>query len=231
MLRSDAQLPSNPAKQAIESRRLFKLRRDTFKVIGQVEPLNMKEAYALFIFGSREICMPVRKKVRTPEAERIFQLRKQLNLDQEGFAAKIGVDQGTISKWENGRVKPGPHTYRLLASLARGDLRSQFLKDAGLVFMGGAGFEPSSVSEGSPLSKAIESVPGEGLSRNEIAAVPPMDLDLLTFVIETIDSELKKRGLKLPSRKYAEAIVLSYEFCHRTGERNSNMVGRLLRIA
>lgn len=152
-------------------------------------------------------CMPSGKKNRTPEAERIFQLRKQLGVDQNAFARQLKVNQGTISKWENGEAKPGPHTYIQLAELAVGDLKRLLRKDGGI---GEGGRQPP---------------------REETEKIPSWDPELLIFVIGVIDEELEKRARKLPSRKYAEMVVLFYEFCHQTGRRDSDMVGRLLMIA
>ncbi|MDA1095814.1 MAG: helix-turn-helix transcriptional regulator [Chloroflexi bacterium] len=35
-------------------------------------------------------------------------LRSQLGLTQEQFAAKVGVTWSTVNRWENGRGKPSP---------------------------------------------------------------------------------------------------------------------------
>lgn len=36
----------------------------------------------------------------------IRSLRQQLGLSQTQFAQKLGVTQGTVSQWENGRIQP-----------------------------------------------------------------------------------------------------------------------------
>ena len=41
-------------------------------------------------------------------SEMVKELRGQLDLTQEQFAAKIGVTWSTINRWENGRGKPSP---------------------------------------------------------------------------------------------------------------------------
>jgi len=38
----------------------------------------------------------------------VKELRSQLELTQEQFAAKIGVTWSTVNRWENGRGKPSP---------------------------------------------------------------------------------------------------------------------------
>ena len=44
-------------------------------------------------------------------------LRKRLNLSQSALADKLGVDQGTVSRLENGRAPSGP-VQRLLEQMA-----------------------------------------------------------------------------------------------------------------
>ncbi|MHB1535082.1 MAG: helix-turn-helix domain-containing protein [Acidimicrobiales bacterium] len=56
--------------------------------------------------------------------------REELNLDQAGLARSLGVQQQTISKWEQAIAVPKPHRIRRLAELLRVDL-SDLLKYAG----------------------------------------------------------------------------------------------------
>ncbi len=57
------------------------------------------------------------------------------------------------------------------------------------------------------------------------------DRELLTFVIQTVNHELKKRERQLPDRKYATLVALFYELCQQTGKRDSAMMGELLKQA
>ena len=41
-------------------------------------------------------------------SEIVKELRAQLGLTQEQFAAKVGVTWSTVNRWENGRGKPSP---------------------------------------------------------------------------------------------------------------------------
>ncbi len=41
-------------------------------------------------------------------SEMVKELRAQLGLTQEQFAAKVGVTWSTVNRWENGRGKPSP---------------------------------------------------------------------------------------------------------------------------
>jgi DNA-binding transcriptional regulator YiaG len=52
-------------------------------------------------------------------------LREKLGLTQVQLAVALGVDQGTVSKWENGGKPRGPATILLqnLASSSRGRRR------------------------------------------------------------------------------------------------------------
>lgn len=49
----------------------------------------------------------------------IRELRQQLNLSQEKFAAKLGVSFKTVNRWENGHSMPSPMALRLIAELRR----------------------------------------------------------------------------------------------------------------
>jgi transcriptional regulator with XRE-family HTH domain len=40
--------------------------------------------------------------------------RKRLGITQSDLAAKIGVTQGTVSRWESNQATPDPKTARLL---------------------------------------------------------------------------------------------------------------------
>ncbi|WP_309236508.1 helix-turn-helix transcriptional regulator [Microcoleus sp. FACHB-672] len=48
----------------------------------------------------------------------VRELRQEMGLTQEKFAAKIGVTFPTINRWENGRAKPSPLAMeKILATL------------------------------------------------------------------------------------------------------------------
>ncbi|MCW5745064.1 MAG: LexA family transcriptional regulator [Alphaproteobacteria bacterium] len=50
--------------------------------------------------------------------QRIKTLRKQQNLTQQEFAAKLGVTQPTVHRWEKGAFEPDAQTLKLLAETA-----------------------------------------------------------------------------------------------------------------
>ena len=47
----------------------------------------------------------------------IFELRKRSGLSQSELAAKVGVTNKAVSKWEVGKAKPSVETIRKLAVL------------------------------------------------------------------------------------------------------------------
>jgi DNA-binding transcriptional regulator YiaG len=47
----------------------------------------------------------------------IRHLRRQLNLSQEQFAARLGVSFKTVNRWENGHTTPSPMALKLIAAL------------------------------------------------------------------------------------------------------------------
>lgn len=49
----------------------------------------------------------------------VRELRQQLGLTQEKFAAKLGVTYLTVNRWENGRTKPSPMAMKLIEGLLR----------------------------------------------------------------------------------------------------------------
>jgi transcriptional regulator with XRE-family HTH domain len=183
--------------------------------------------------GSRGFSVQSREKENALIAQRIRDLRRSLGLYQEPFAEKLGLDQTTVSKWEKGKARPTPDALVRLASLAEGVDKLFFLGHAGL---------PKEYFEGAKMIPEIEAASARTVARafNEDRSRPapgkassnhPLDPELLAFVIERVNLELEKRKKKLPHAKYAEMIVLVYEFCLQTGRRDLEMVSRMLKIA
>jgi len=50
--------------------------------------------------------------------QRIKTLRKQQDLTQQEFAARLGVTQPTVHRWEKGAFEPDPQTLTVLAGMA-----------------------------------------------------------------------------------------------------------------
>jgi transcriptional regulator with XRE-family HTH domain len=229
MLRCNAQLSSYPAEKPIESGSLCQLWRDTFKVVGQVEPSEYETDHTTaFIYGQEDFSVQGKTEVLGLIAERIRLLRGELKLRQEEFAERLGQDQTTISKWERAKARPTPEALVKLAMLASDVDKLFFLGHAGLpkeYLMG----EPMIPELKAASSRVIQKAVG---SRSESSRTGPLwDPELLTFVIETIEAGLQKRKRRLPPEKYAAAVILAYEHCYFSGQRDAKMLGRLLKIA
>ena len=76
--------------------------------------------------------MPFGKKERSLVSQRIKDLRAKLGLNQTDFAKQLDTDQGSISKWEGGKVVPTPDALVRMASLADGVDKLFFLTNAGV---------------------------------------------------------------------------------------------------
>ena len=50
-------------------------------------------------------------------ARKIKELRSELDLTQEKFAAKVGVTFSTVNRWESGKSKPSPLAMRQIEEL------------------------------------------------------------------------------------------------------------------
>ncbi|MBE9167448.1 helix-turn-helix transcriptional regulator [Pleurocapsales cyanobacterium LEGE 06147] len=61
--------------------------------------------------------MPTRKPLQTSDL--IRELRRQFNLSQEKFAARLGVSFKTVNRWENGHTTPSPMALKLIAELVK----------------------------------------------------------------------------------------------------------------
>lgn len=67
-------------------------------------------------------------------SEMVKDLRAQLGLTQEQFAARVGVTWSTVNRWENGRGKPSPlalgHVLEIVQEAAGVDakIKEYFLK-------------------------------------------------------------------------------------------------------
>jgi transcriptional regulator with XRE-family HTH domain len=145
-------------------------------------------------------------------AVRIKDLREnKLRVNQTVFARLVGVRQPVISLYESGDRTPSH-----LALCRMGEL--------------------SGPDKEWWLQQAEKEIPGEDsgglrLSEVQLSETVSWDPEMLEFVIETVNEELKKRGRKLSDRKFAKIVVLIYEFCKKIGERDSEMVKRFLDAA
>jgi putative transcriptional regulator len=60
----------------------------------------------------------------------VWELRLQMGLTQEKFAARLGVTYLTVNRWENGRTKPSPMALKLIEEILKrmGDRGERLLK-------------------------------------------------------------------------------------------------------
>jgi transcriptional regulator with XRE-family HTH domain len=135
--------------------------------------------------------------------ERIRAYRESLSLSQEKFASAFGGTKRAIQNNESGKTAPNS---KLLRELARRGLNVNWLL---------TGNGPMLFRDLTPKNEQIIQI----------------DHDLVIYVIEALDAELKKRKRQLPIRKYAELVALFYELCQQTGQRDASIMGRLLKIA
>jgi len=63
--------------------------------------------------------MPAKKTSGSNRSEMIKELRIQLGLTQEQFAARVGVTFSTVNRWEAGRSQPSPLAWREIERLSR----------------------------------------------------------------------------------------------------------------
>lgn len=161
---------------------------------------------------------PGSAKDRSPQGQRIFRLRKDvLNLDQEGFAQRLDVKQATVSRWESGEITPSRAVYRELARLAppNSDIQRDLLIDGGF----------------SHVTRRMRELNESELPDTKNTTVLRWDRELMVFVIAAVNKELRKRGRELSDEKYATLVALFYELCYQTGQRDSDIVEQLLKIA
>lgn len=160
---------------------------------------------------------PKPKKIVTDSeaARRIRELRESRSETQTAFARQLGTLPSAVSKWEAGRNLPEPKIFARLANLSEGEAKLYFQNQAGL-----QGASVGFIAE-------MSVVPGSR-SKNDGLVWDP---ELMTLVIQTVNQKLRTKNKRLSDRKYAELIVLLYDFCYQTRRPDSAMVERFLQIA
>jgi transcriptional regulator with XRE-family HTH domain len=174
---------------------------------------------------SRGKYVSVRKKQNVGTGSQIKALREKLGMNQTAFAFALGTRPSTVSKWESDHNRPSPDVFVRLAKIADGAEKLFFLEEAGL---------PPSYFYGEKMLPEIKEASTRVVSR-ALGAVAEKEIlwdrELLTFVIQTVNHELKKRERQLSDRKYATLVALFYELCQQTGKRDSAMMDELLKQA
>lgn len=162
-------------------------------------------------------------------------------MDQNAFADAVGVDQGTVSKWENGRALPEWRAYARLALMASGQLRAELLTDGGPrahreadALLAGAGQLQRLVEEGGSSEVPWVLPVGPGRGRSETPGPEDAvgwDRELAALVVTVAANYLNTHGQKLPIEQFGRLVALLYEFSYRTGRCEPSIVGHLLKRA
>jgi transcriptional regulator with XRE-family HTH domain len=236
MLGTDAEFAGHAAVDSVKIGGQLKLR--CRRLIGrmQVEPLRYTREDSLArIFCQGKNYAAVKKEELPLYAQKLRALRDKLGFRrQTEFAAALGTRQATVSRWLNGTARPLPEIFMRIAGLAQGADRSFFMREAGIPLNDAGeldfGATPlrREISKGAivPLNQHNKDRKAGHTSQPDV--VVHWNPELLVFVVETLNGKLKERRLKLPDSKYAQAVVLCYEFCIRLGRRDAETVEKFL---
>ena len=134
--------------------------------------------------------------------DRIKNARIALQLTQDQICAKSGIPLSTFGKYERGLMNPGTEA---IEGLVRAGINANWLLTA----------------EGPML---LADIP---LTNEKIS---PLDVEVLTHVIEEIEKTLNKRKLVLDAAQKAALIQLIYDYCVETGKNNAGTVERFLKL-
>jgi SOS-response transcriptional repressor LexA len=145
-------------------------------------------------------------------AQRIKELRRELNLSQDQFSRRLEVTKKTIAEWEQSRQVPSPERCLQLARLAApaGPLRRWFIREA----LGRIGAESRLVLDAllpEPRKPAVESGPGTP----ELRVIASADWSQRMQALEALDHFvpvplLTDAAAAGPPRDIAEADIEGY---------------------
>lgn len=71
--------------------------------------------------GIASACCPFRQWISPPG--HITRLREALGLTQAAFAAQVGVDKMTVSRWERGTIRPGKTAIKRIEAIRKRAIR------------------------------------------------------------------------------------------------------------
>lgn len=108
---------------------LFKFRSDSDNINRGISRHYESENNEHFHIMSREKCVSVEKKRAEDIGSRIKALRTKLRMNQSQFGLALGLDQGTVSKWEKGKNRPTPDAFVRIAKLAEDPSDKMFFLD------------------------------------------------------------------------------------------------------
>jgi transcriptional regulator with XRE-family HTH domain len=101
----------------------------------------------------------------------ISQIRKQKNLKQAELAAKLGVNQSVVARWENNQIRPRRSSLSLIAQALDTPLEALLVEDATGTLSGIQTLNPD-------LSELLQSLPK--LADDQLAALKIVVRDMLT---------------------------------------------------
>lgn len=91
--------------------------------------------------------------------------------------------------------------------------------------------ESSAVVDGSSLFPHVLVERKRSSAKRDAEPNLVLDQDLLVFAMERADAALKKEGGQLRRPEYAKLVALIYDFCHKAGSRDPDMVEALFETA
>ncbi|ACO33701.1 DNA-binding protein [Acidobacterium capsulatum ATCC 51196] len=134
VLRRNAQLPCDMGINAVNCRGVVDFGDCRFKLDRQVELRSgeyadhhnacMHKGQGKSVSGSAKQLDQVAKNIKA--------LRERLEMSQQRFALALGVDQGSVSRWERGKIRPTPETFARMAKLSDDEKKLYFLEEAGV---------------------------------------------------------------------------------------------------
>jgi transcriptional regulator with XRE-family HTH domain len=141
VLRSDAQLPRDLRVEPVKCGCLVDFGDCGVKLDGQVELPRREYAthHNAFVHTRQGESVAGRLKMSESLGKKIKDLREKLEMSQQRFALALGIDQGSVSRWERDKIRPLPEQLTRIAKLADDETKLFFLEEAGIpasYFMG-----------------------------------------------------------------------------------------------
>jgi transcriptional regulator with XRE-family HTH domain len=125
-------------------------------------------------------------------ADRMGEVRKQLNLNQEEFGKLLGVRKSTISRYESGTI-PGAENLRKIAEIGNTTIKWLLRGD-----------QPSAPQ----LLGHTPEICGAGSG-------PPLDAALLAEILTEIHKFIADKRLELSPQREARLVALVYDHCQK----------------
>jgi transcriptional regulator with XRE-family HTH domain len=134
-------------------------------------------------------------------ADRIGEVRKQLNLNQEEFGKLLGVRKSTISRYESGTI-PGDENLRKIAEIGNTTIEWLLRGDQPLA--------PQLLGQTPEICGA-----GPG---------PPLDAALLAEILTEIQELIADKCLQLSPQRQARLVAVVYDHCQADKVKPERMI-------